>query len=139
MHVLPFPTATADQELDILALDLKGRRSQPALRVVTAAERIDKGIPLEAVHRHLILQRALRRAGAKGGAGNLPRAIICSFKIFDDDVRALCVCDERAKSNNRNERQNGFHSCHLLKPVQMDFNLFTVSELNTAFPAGARE
>ena len=81
------PAAAADEELEVMPLDSKLRRSERAGAAVSALERIDQALAVKAFHRHLPGKLAVRRSVPNAVPGRLPLAISVAFKIRDDDVR----------------------------------------------------
>src|SRR5579862_4946799 len=110
---LAFPAATADEKLQILALDFKRGRSQRARRCVAAIKRIHQAISVETVDRHLVRQSSVSRPGSKRVAACGPSAVIGSFEVLDQDIRPLCHRAEEPEPQDTNQGQDEFTLSHL--------------------------
>ncbi len=78
--------AATDQEGEFLALNGECRRSEPAGGAVAFEKRVHQALALEAIHVHLARQRAACRARTEGFAAGFPLAVVCAFKVGEEEV-----------------------------------------------------
>jgi len=97
--------AAADQEPQVSPLDAELGRGEGARRAIAAAEGVHQPAAQVAADRHLPGQRSPRRSGAEGCAGRLPRAVVDSFEVRQEDCpappRAVRVRREPGGSRQR--------------------------------------
>src|SRR5207249_6321495 len=100
--------AAADEEVEVVALDLELGRSERADGGVAAAEAVDEPLAEEAGDRHLARQRALRRPGAEGSAGGGPAGGVgVALEVGEEEVGTIGGAKDEAGQGEQGEEENG--------------------------------
>ena len=81
-------TAAADQECDVIVIELEFTRGERAQAVVAPQKTIDQPLALESADGHLTSQRSGRGPRAEGGPRCGPGPVIFSFEVRKHDVAA---------------------------------------------------
>ena len=90
--------ATADEEIDVVALDLECGRDEFARALVAAHERIGERLAIVARHGRLVRQRTVCRRVAEGLALDFPAAVAATLEIGDNNV-VLGMAGRREKGH----------------------------------------
>ena len=78
--------AAADQESDVVALDLEGGRGERSRGAISTAEGVHEALPLEPAYLHLVCKRAPCRTRAERLAFHSPIAIGRALEVGDQDI-----------------------------------------------------
>ena len=111
--------AAAEQEIDIAAFDPKVARGERADRAIPFEKAVDQSVPRKAAHLHLIGQRATSGPRAESLPRGLPRAVIGSLEIGDENIGLLIgsanlrhAAGMQAGDNNRDRNCGQFQLHH---------------------------